>query len=569
MTDVGLPKVGVATEQSMPGSEPGHAADVPMHFASIWEVVADVVGDRPAVVQGDRYVSWRDYEDRALRLAAALVEAGLGRDSKVVMYMYNSPEYCETNFAALKFGAIPVNANYRYLEDELRYLLEDADAEAIVFHSSLGDRIAHVAEGLPGVKLLIEVDDGPASDGSSHVEKSVRYEDVLAGHDPLHRRMPDGSEIYMLYTGGTTGMPKGVMYRVSDFTRFLVRNYAPFIGLAAPDSAGDIVSAMAGLSDAKRPVSMSGPPLMHGTGCWFGLMVPHLFGGTTCLLEHRSLDPIEVWSVVERHGVKEMVIVGDAFARPLLRALHDNSKRWDLSSMRLMLSSGAMLSSDVKQQLSRHLPQLRIIDVLGSTEGGMGVSITTKDTPAVATARFGRSSNTKVFTEDGREVVPGSGEVGMVASGGLVPLGYYKDPEKSARAFREVNGMRYSFTGDMARVADDGSLELLGRGSNCINTGGEKVFPEEVEEALKLHPAVEDALVFGVPNERFGNRVVGIVSLVHGAHAAADDVLADTRHRLSGYKVPRELHVAERVPRAPNGKPDYPSARALFASASV
>ena len=540
---------------------------VPTHFASIWEAVSDVMGDRPAVVQGERSVSWRDYEDRAARLAGALVAAGLGRDSKVGMYLYNSPEYCETNFGAMKFGAIPINVNYRYLDDELRYLLDNADAEAVVFHSSLGDRIARVAGGLPKLKLLVEVDDGPAPDGTTHVDGAVRYDELLAAHEPLARREPDGSEIYMLYTGGTTGMPKGVMYPLSEFTGFFVKGYPSMIGLPALGSADDLLAAVEASRDSNPLVAMSGPPLMHGTGCWLGMMVPHMFGGTACLLEHRSLDPVEVWSVVERQGVQHLIIVGDAFAKPLVRALDTDPDRWDLSSLRLMVSSGAMFSTEVKQQLFGHLPQLAIADVLGSTEGGMGQSVTTKDTPAGETARFGLSPTTKVLTDDGREVTPGSGEIGMVANGGLVPLGYYKDPEKSARTFREVGGVRYSFPGDMARVAADGSLELLGRGSNCINTGGEKVFPEEVEEALKQHPAVEDALVFGVPDERFGNRIVGVVSLAPGASATADEVIADTKHRLSSFKVPRSLHVAERVPRAPNGKADYPGAKALFEAA--
>jgi fatty-acyl-CoA synthase len=266
--------------------------------------------------------------------------------------------------------------------------------------------------------------------------------------------------------------------------------------------------------------------------------------------------------------VQRLVIVGDAFARPMLRALDAQPGRWDLSSLQLVVSSGAMFSTEVKQRLIDHLPQLAIADVLGSTEGGMGQSLTTKDLPPGETARFGLMPAAKVFTDDGREVEPGSGEVGMLASGGLVPLAYYKDPEKSARTFREVNGVRYSFPGDMARVAADGTIELLGRGSGCINTGGEKVFPEEVEEALKQHPAVEDALVFGVPDERFGNRVVGVVSLAPGASATADELIAGTRQRLSSFKVPRALHLADRVPRAPNGKADYRGARAMFEAAA-
>jgi fatty-acyl-CoA synthase len=303
---------------------------------------------------------------------------------------------------------------------------------------------------------------------------------------------------------------------------------------------------------------------MHGTGCWLGMMTPHMFGGTAVLLERRGLDPVELWDTVARERVQHLIVVGDAFAKPLLRALDDAPDRWDLSSLGLMVSSGAMFSTDVKRRLIDHIPGLTIADVLGATEGGMGTSIMTKDTPSSETAKFSLNATTKVLTDDGREVEPGSGEVGMVANGGLVPTAYYKDPEKSARTFRVVGGVRYSFPGDMATVAADGTLVLYGRGSNCINTGGEKVFPEEVEEALKGHPAVEDALVFGVPDERFGQRVVGVASLGPGQDATAEEIIIDARSRLSSYKLPRELRLVEQVPRAPNGKADYPAARALF-----
>ena len=302
---------------------------------------------------------------------------------------------------------------------------------------------------------------------------------------------------------------------------------------------------------------------MHGTGCWLGMMVPQMLGGTAVLLAQRSRDPVELWSPVARERVSLVVVVGDPFAKPLLRALDDGPERWDVSCLRLMVSSGAMFSLEVKQGLLRHIPDLVIADVLGSTEGGMGQSLVRAGTSA-ETAKFKLNPAVKVFTDDGREARPGSGEIGLVANGGMVPLGYYKDPGKSARTFREVNGVRYSFPGDMATVEADGSITLLGRGSNCINTGGEKVFPEEVEEALKMHPAVEDALVFGVPDERFGQRVVGVASLVAGTTMAPDAIVADARQRLASYKLPKRLVVVARVPRAPNGKPDYAAAKRLF-----
>ncbi|MEQ8660156.1 MAG: AMP-binding protein [Gammaproteobacteria bacterium] len=533
------------------------------NFAKLWEAVADTVPDQVAVVQGTRRHTWRDYEARAARLAAAFGAAGLGAGSKVGMYLYNAPEYCETNFAALKMRAVPVNVNYRYLDEELAYLLDNADAEAEVFHTSLGDRIARVAPGLAKLKLLVAVDDGPAAGGVS-VGGAADYEALLAAHAPAPRVAPAGDEIYMLYTGGTTGMPKGVMYPFDEFTAFFLQGYPPMIGLEPPSDADALLAAVAARRDAPPLVAMSAPPLMHGTGCWLGMMAPHMMGGATVLLEHRGLDPEELWESVARERVAHLVIVGDAFARPLLAALEANPGRWDLDCLRLMISSGAMFSTEVKRALIAQLPELTIADLLGSTEGGMGQSLMNRHTPEAETARFALSPTSKVFSEDGREIVPGSGEVGMVANGGLVPIGYYKDAEKSARTFREVGGQRYSFPGDMARVGADGTLELLGRGSNCINTGGEKVFPEEVEEALKRHPAVADALVFGVPDERFGSRVVAVAALVAGAAADEAALIASVHEHLAGYKAPRAVHVVERVPRAPNGKADYPAARALF-----
>ncbi len=534
------------------------------HFGAIWERIADATPDAPAVVHGTRRVSWRDYDARAARLARAFLDAGLGPHAKVGMYLYNSPEYCETNFAAMKIRAVPINVNYRYLDDELAYLIDNADMEALVFHSSLGDRVARVRARAPRVRLWIEVDDGPADDGTTHVDGAVGYDTVQTTLAPADRIAPQGDEIYMFYTGGTTGMPKGVMYSMRDFTTFFLKTYPAMIGqpkIADPARLPEIARELRARGEAT--VSMSGPPLMHGTGCWLGMMVPQMLGGTAVLLESRSLDPVELWTVVARERVNLVVVVGDAFARPLLRTLDERPGRFELSCLRLMVSSGTMFSLEVKQGILKHIPGLAIVDVLGSTEGGMGQS-TVRAGMSAETARFKLNPTTKVITEDGREVVPGSGEVGLVANSGMVPLGYYKDPEKSARTFREVNGVRYAFPGDMATVEADGRITLLGRGSNCINTGGEKVFPEEVEEALKMHPAVEDSLVFGVPDERFGQRVVGIASLAPGTTDTPAAILAETKRHLAHYKIPKELLVVERVPRAPNGKPDYAAAKRVF-----
>jgi 3-oxocholest-4-en-26-oate---CoA ligase len=534
-------------------------------FSPIYEAIADAVPDQAAIVQGERRVLWREYDERAARLARAFLDAGVGAEAKIGMYLYNSPEYCEVNFATLKIRAVPINVNYRYLDNELLYLLDNADIEALVFHTSLADRVARLSPRLDRVRLLVEVDDGAAPDGTRHVDGAMNYDEIQATVPPADRIEPHGDEVYIFYTGGTTGMPKGVMYPTGEFTEFFLRSYPPMIGLPPVGDVNELVVTAKRLYAAGTPlVAMSGPPLMHGTGCWLGMMIPHLFGGTAVLLAGRGLDAVELWDAVERNGVQHLIVVGDAFAKPLLRALDDAPTRWELSCLRLMISSGAMFSAEVKHGLIEHIPGLAIADVLGATEGGLGTSITTKDTPRTETAKFALNPTSKVFSDDGREIQPGSGEIGVVANGGLVPIGYYKDPEKSARTFREVDGVRYSFPGDMASIAADGTLVLYGRGSNCINTGGEKVFPEEVEEALKVHAAVEDALVFGVPDDRFGQRVVGIVSLSPGQHATPEDIMADSRNRLSSYKLPRELRVVEQVPRAPNGKANYPAARELF-----
>lgn len=530
-------------------------------YTDVWEAIAGSIPDEPAIIQGDRLVTWSAYEQRSARFAAALDAAGIGHDAKVGMFLYNSPEYLETQFGSFKARATPVNVNYRYLDDELWYLLDNAECEAIVFHSSLGERLDHIRDRLPRLKLLIEVPDGP-----DRLEGAVNYEDLLASHEPMPVIERSEDDIYMLYTGGTTGMPKGVMYGMGAFTRFFLTAIAAQGGLPpfeSPEQVAAIASAMSqgGLLQRAMPCC----PLMHGTGVWLGAMVTHLLGGAVVLMESRGLDVDELWSTIERHGVTSAVIVGDAFARPMLRALDDRGQAgnpYETSSLQALVSSGAMLSAEVKQGLVGHLPNMRIQDILGSSEGGMGQSVTEAGASSGETAKFELTPGVKVFDENDEEVVPGSEVVGMVAStSSNVPLGYYKDEEKSARTFREIGDVRYTFHGDMATVEADGAITLLGRGSNCINTGGEKVFPEEVEEAVKTHPAVHDCLVFGLDDERFGQRVVGIASLEPGESTAGDHLIEHTKGRLSHFKAPRQLVIVDTIPRAPNGKADYARAK--------
>jgi 3-oxocholest-4-en-26-oate---CoA ligase len=430
----------------------------------------------------------------------------------------------------------------------------------VVFHSSLGARIEAARKRSPDVKLWVEVDDG-----GPHLEGAERYEDLISSHSAAPRIAREPEDRYLLYTGGTTGMPKGVEYEVGTLAATFLAQRPPLFGLDPVARAEDAPATARRLADEGNvDIALPACPLMHGTGNWAGLMGPHVMGGTSVLLESRTLDAEELWSAVERERVASVVIVGEAFARPLLRALEHTS--FDLSRFRVLVSSGAMFAAETKSALLDHVPHLAIIDSIGASEGVMGMDITVKGVPA-ETARFGLLPTTKVLTEDGREVAPGSGETGFVAVSAGVPVGYYKDPVKSAATFREFGGVRYSIPGDLATVREDGTIQLLGRGNNCINTGGEKVFPEEVEEAVKTHPAIDDCLVLGVPDEQFGQRVVAVASLAPGASASADEIVEHTKARLAGYKAPRAVVFVDRVPRTPSGKADYPAARRNFEEA--
>ena len=542
-----------------------------MHFATIWEALADEIGDEPAVIHGDTRRNWTEFEGRAARIAAGLVGAGLQPGSKVGLLMYNSNEYSEAHWAAFKMRAVPINVNYRYLDDELVYLLDNSDSEALVYHSSLGDRVARIAERLPAIRIWIEVDDGD----TGRVDGAQIYEQLIDELDPMPRITRDEDDAYMLYTGGTTGMPKGVMYTMGGMTRGFVEGGFPLIGLAPPSDAAEVAPVVRdAIAGGNRLVSIPCAPLMHGTGMWLGSMMPQLAGAAIVTLQSRSLDADEVLRTVAAERVTNMTIVGDSFSKPLIAALDAAAtagRPYDTSTLKLIISSGVMWTAEVKQQLIDRIEQVMLLDAIGSTEGSMGISITMKGLPP-STARFNQMPTTKVFTDDDREVQPGSDEVGMVAAGGNVPLGYYKDAEKSARTFRTIGGVRYSFPGDLARVATDGSLILLGRGSQVINSGGEKVFPEEVEEAVKRVGGVRDCLVVGLDDERFGQAVTAVVSRDvapdRSGAAVVDEatIIAEVKGQLAGYKAPKRVVFVDEVPRAPNGKADYPAAKG-YASA--
>lgn len=531
-----------------------------MHFATVWESIADVIGDVPAIKHGELVRTWSQYDDRAARMAAAFSAAGLGPDSKIGLYLYNGNEYLEAQFGGFKMRGVPVNVNYRYLDDELWYLLDNSDAEALVFHSSLGDRVAKVVERLPKLKLLVEVDDG----GAGQVPGAVAYEDVIAGHDPMPRITRHEDDIYMLYTGGTTGMPKGVMYAIGGLTAGFVNSGFPLLGLAAPGDASEIGGLVGPAVEAgNQLISIPCAPLMHGTGVWLGAFVPQLAGGLVVTLASRSLDAHEVLGVTQAEKATNLVIVGDSFAKPLVRAIDEAIEKgtpYDLSTLKLIISSGVMWTAEVKEQMLDRIEQVILLDAIGSSEGSMGMQISMRGLP-IETAKFSQMPDTKVFTDDDRLVEPGSDEIGMIAAGGNVPIGYYKDPEKSARTFRVIDGVRYSFPGDFAKVAADGSLILLGRGSNVINTGGEKVYPEEVEEAVKRVDGVLDCLVVGIDDEKFGQAVTAVVSRTDGSMVDEATIIADVKTQLAGFKAPKKVVFVAQIPRAPNGKADYKAAR--------
>ena len=534
------------------------------NFATAWESISDATPSARALIQGDRSVTWAEFDERSARLAGALTSLGVNAGAKVASYLYNSNEYLEGVFATWKLRGAPVNVNYRYLDDELIYLLENSDAEVLLFHGALGTHVASVMDRVKTVKVFVQVDDGHPL-----IEGAHSYEDLIANAAPMDRVERDGEDLYILYTGGTTGMPKGVMWRVDDLYRALVPSVLSLSGITAPEQNeehGEIALTVAEKGNTATHLPAS--PLMHGTGFMTSLQ-SLTTGGSVCTLEQRNFNATELWEAVEKAKVTQMAIVGDAFGKPMVAALEEaeaNGKTYDLSTLRMLISSGVMWTAPVKEALMER-GEFICLDSLGSSEGaGFANQVSLKGSTA-KTARFSMGAFTKVFTEDGREVEPGSDEIGILALGGPIPFGYYKDPEKSAATFREYNGQRYSVPGDFAKVLEDGTIELLGRGSVVINTGGEKVFPEEVEEAIKLHPAVFDVLVVGVPDDRFGESITAVVALNAGESATEDEIADAVRGNLAGFKRPRRVIIVDRVVRGPNGKADYGWAKETAKSA--
>ena len=525
-----------------------------LDFASVWEMISDIVPDNDALICGEEVVTWKEYDEKSSKIATALSAAGLKANSKAGLYLNNSNEYLIAQNAIFKIGGIPINVNYRYVAEELIYLLDNSDSEAVFYHACYSNRIKEIASSLPNIKAWIEVSDGT----ESYFPDALKYEELLESSSPMDRIYRDPETIYMLYTGGTTGMPKGVMYKQGEFLVFLFRTLKA-MGYDVPEDINNLEEQIHNFKKDDMFIrSLIGCPLMHGTGMWLGAFLPLLLGGTAITSRNLGFDADQIWTQVEDTQTSNIVIVGDAFAKPMLDALNNASnqgKPYDLSSVKVIISSGVMWSEEVKNGLLEH-HDMQLMDTMGSTEGGMGSSVSTRDNPP-KTAKFALNPGVVVIADDGEVLEPGTDKIGLIGTSGLVPVGYYKDEKKSAETFREVDGIRYSFPGDYAKLEEDGTITLLGRGSNCINSAGEKIYPEEVEEAIKRNNEVFDCLVVGVDDPKFGQKVVAVVSLEDSKQIDEDDLVNATRQFIAGYKLPKKVIFVDEVQRAPNGKANY------------
>jgi len=536
------------------------------NFADIFEAVADQVPDRVALVTTpgltgvDTRTTYAELDEAATRFAHHLQDQGVGPGDHVGMYLLNGPEYLAAFFGAMKISAVPINVNYRYVADELRYLFDDAGLSALVFHRQFLPRVEEVAGDVGSIHTFVMVEDGTDAEPAGVIDVQ-RWHDVLATAS-AERDLParSGDDRYVLYTGGTTGMPKGVVWRQED----------AFYGCLG---GGDAMRIQGPVERPEEMLDRIGEtpfsflpvaPLMHAAAQWTTLM--WLFVGGKIVLMPGSMDPANVWDQVQAEGVNLITVVGDAVVRPLMDAWDagGGAEHWDTSTLFSIGSGGAPLSPALKVRLAEAFPDVIIADGFGSSETGIQGShrVAGKEI-GDGKAHFASDENTVVVDDDLRLVEPGSGAVGRVGQRGRVPIGYHNDPEKTAKTFVEVDGDRVILSGDMATVDADGTVSLLGRGSVCINTGGEKVYPEEVEAVLKAHPAVYDAVVVGVPDDRWGERVAAVVQTVDGQTLTAEEAEAHSRQHLAGYKVPRELTVVDVVVRSPAGKADYRWAKAI------
>jgi fatty-acyl-CoA synthase len=533
-----------------------------LNLAAIHEAIAEEVPERECLVFRDRRLSWAEVTDRTRRLADVLRQHDLGCQRErhelrnwesgqdhVGLYLYNGNEYLEGMLGAYKARVAPFNVNYRYVDEELEYLFDNADAKAVIYHASFAPTLARIREKLPKVHLWLQVDDGsrePLMPGA------LDYEQVLAEATPAEPTGLSPDDLYILYTGGTTGMPKGVLWRQEDILRAAM--YAGEV-----DSLEQIIERVKKKTRGVR--ALPTPPFMHGASHWVVFTMWHVGGTVVVQSEPQRLDPADIWSTVEREKVNVLNVVGDAFGRPLVDELR--RRRYELSSLRRLSTGGAILSAPLKQDFLELIPQIQILDVLGSSESGIQASKISSGESRATTGDFAMNPDNVVLKADLSGVVePGSGEQGWLARRGSVPLGYYGDAEKTARTFPVVDGVRYAVPGDRALVEADGSLCLLGRDSVTITTGGEKVFAEEVEQALKHHPGVYDAVVVGTPHERWGQQVTAIVALRAGEQPSTEALRSAASRHIAAYKLPKAFVFVEKVLRSPSGKVDYRWARA-------
>lgn len=532
-------------------------------FGDIYDEIGRVsTAEQPALIHAGEcgaegtVISWPEFSKRTNRLARYLQNQGLEPDAKVAHYMRNCSAYVETMVACFKGRFVHVNVNYRYLDDELHYILDNSDAEAVVFSAEFRPHVEALRARLPKVKCWLEV--APEGQSAQGKEGSADYADAVSSGDGSELAIErSGQDLLFIYTGGTTGMPKGVMWE-HEAIWTAGGGGASLLGAdsSLPDSPEEHAQRVAD-TPMRRQRLLAACPLMHGTAMLSAINTLNQ-GGCVVTTPETSLSPQALWNTVARYRVNSMAIVGDAFAKPLLKELNEHPGSYDISSMVGMVSSGVMWSPEVKQGLLEHNENMVLVDSFGASEAvGFGASRTSKDERQARTAKFRIGDQCKVFTEDFREVAPGSGEAGFIARSGAIPVGYYKDPEKSAKTFPTIDGIRYSVPGDWCTVEEDGTLTLLGRGSVCINSGGEKIYPEEIEEVLKQHPSVEDALVVGVPDERWGQSVTGVVHLAHGASLQEEDLRTHVKAHLAAYKAPKRILESGVALRAANGKADY------------
>jgi 3-oxocholest-4-en-26-oate---CoA ligase len=527
------------------------------NLADLFEIVADAVPERLALVAGDRRLTYSQLDERANRFAQHLLDRGVEPGDKVAIYSWDRAEWVEAMLGTYKARAVPVNVNYRYVADEARYILDNSDAVAVVFERAFAPVVNAIRADLPKLRHYVVLEDG-----SDAATDAAPYEDALAAASPardFEPRSPD--DLYLLYTGGTTGVPKGVMWRSEDI--FFAALGGGGFGqppITKPEELADRIPA----EDA-RAIPMVNAPMMHGGGQWMAFI--NFFGGGTVVLNcGRHFDPDRIWRTVQRERCNSVMVVGDAMGRPLAEALAAPGATYDTSSVIIVGSGGAILSPPVKEQLRTQLPNAMVMDSFGASETGATGSVFDTEGPA-AGPRFTMGEFMTVLDDDLRRVAPGSGVVGRLARRGHIPLGYYKDDEKTAATFvTAADGARWVVPGDFAVAEADGTITLLGRGSVCINSGGEKVYPEEVEAVLKSHPDVFDAVVVGVPDDRYVERVTTIVQARAGAAPSLEELQDHARDKLAGYKLPRRLLLADTIPRTPVGKPDYRAAKKLATS---